>query len=299
MLYFIRKYRALLFATALLFSGFVILTGTHENRRDLGFLDKVALDLTSFFARGVAYGTGAIEGVWLRYVYLIDVRAENEALRAEIDALKLRQAELAEAGPEAERLRRLLGFRERVQFTVVPATVIGTDVSGWFRTITIDRGSVDGLERGMAVVTPDGVVGRTHAVAARSAKVLLVTDGNSSVDALVQRTRARGVVAGLVTPALEMRYVHRAEDVQVGDAVVTSGVGRVFPKGLPIGIVTSVEKTTGLFQAVQVTPAADLSKLEEVLVITAYGGVEREAPPAVAGDPRPPSRGPASAERRR
>ncbi len=299
MLYFIRKYRALLFATALLFSGLVILTGTHENRRDLGVLDKLALDITSFFARGVAYGTGGIKGVWLRYVYLIGARAENEALRAEINGLKLKQAELAEAALEVERLRRLLGFREQVGFTVVPARVIGADVSGWFRTITIDRGSADGLERGMAVVTPDGIVGRTHAVAARSAKILLVTDANSSVDALVQRTRARGIVAGRVTPALEMRYVHRTEDVQVGDAVVTSGIGGVFPKGLPIGLVVSVEKTTGMFQAVGVSPAVNLSKLEEVLVITAHEGTQREALPAAALGVERPLGTPGAAERRR
>jgi rod shape-determining protein MreC len=297
-LYFIRKYRALLFATALLFSGFVILAGTHENRRDLGVLDKLALDLTGFFARGVAYGAGAVERVWLHYVYLIGARAENEALRAEIDLLKLKHAELAEAALEAGRLRRLLGFRERVGFTVVPASVIGADVSGWFRTITIDRGSAGGLERGMVVVTPDGIVGRTHSVAGRSAKVLLITDANSSVDALVQRTRARGIVAGRVTPALEMRYIHRTEDVQVGDAVVTSGIGGIFPKGLPIGLVVSVEKTTGMFQAVGVSPAVDLSKLEEVLVITAHEGTQREALPAAALGPEPPW-GTPGAERRR
>ncbi len=299
MLYFIRKYRALLFATALLFSGLVILTSTHENRRDLGLLDKLALDLTGLVARGITYAIEGVQGVWLHYVYLVGVRAENEALRAEIDRLKLRQTELIEAGLEAERLRRVLGFRERVGLSFVPATVIAVDVSGWFRTVTIDRGSSDGIERGMAVVTADGIVGRTLAVAARSAKVLLVTDPNSSVDALVQRTRARGIVSGRVAPMLEMRYVHRTDDVQVGDAVVASGVGGVFPKGLPIGVVTSVEKTTGMFQAVTVAPAVDLSKLEEVLVVTAHDGVLRPGPEGGAAAPSPPPGGTAAAEPRR
>ncbi|HWP34073.1 MAG TPA: rod shape-determining protein MreC, partial [Thermodesulfobacteriota bacterium] len=275
-LHLLRKYRALLFATALLFSGLVILTSTHEHRRDLGLLDRVALDVAAGLARGVAYGLGAVERLWSGYVALLGVRAENAALREEIARLKLRQAELAEAAAEAERLRRLLGLRERAGFSGVVATVIAVDASGWFRTVTIDRGSADGLERGLAVVTPDGVVGRTQAVASRAAKVLLITDPNSAVDALVQRSRARGVVAGRLGPELEMRYVHRTEDVQVGDLVVTSGVGGVFPKGLPIGVVSAVRKTTGLFQSVEVTPAVDLSKLEEVLVVTGVAQPPRE-----------------------
>src|SRR5690606_29072145 len=117
-------------------------------------------------------------------------------LRAELDRMRLERAALEEAVLETDRLRRLLGFRERTGFTAVPATVIGADVSGWFRTITVDRGSADGIERGMAVVSPDGVVGRTHEVASRTTTVLLVTDSNSAVDAVLQRSRGRGVIYG-------------------------------------------------------------------------------------------------------
>ncbi len=278
MLYFIKKYRALLFATALLFSGLVILTGTHENRRDLGILDKVALDVTGFFA-GLITGLGhGVSGLWFDYVYLVGVRAENEALKADVDRMTLERAAFEEAVLETDRLRKLLGFRERTGFTAVPATVVGADVSGWFRTITIDRGSTDGIERGMAVVSPDGVVGRTHEVASYTAKVLLVTDSNSAVDAILQRTRGRGVVYGRVTPVLEMRYVHRTDEVSAGDLVLTSGVGGIFPKGLRIGVVSRVDDTaTGLFKTVDVTPAADLARIEEVLVVTAHPARDYEA----------------------
>jgi rod shape-determining protein MreC len=278
MLYFIKKYRALLFATALLFSGLVILTGTHENRRDLGLLDKIALDVTGLFAGAVRWVGDSVAGVWSNYLFLVGVRAENEALRAEIERMRLEQARLVEAEVQNDRLREALKFKERSGFKAVPATVIGADVSGWFRTITIDRGSGDGLERGMAVITPDGIVGRTQEVSHWASKVLLVTDSNSAVDALVQRTRARGVVAGRVTPVLEMRYVQRTEDVKLNDLIVSSGMGGVFPKGLPIGVVVRVEeKSTGLFRTVEVAPAVDLLKLEEVLVITAFEGKNYEA----------------------
>ncbi len=284
MLYFIKKYRALLFATALLFSGLVILTSTHENRRDLGFLDKLALDVTGFFASLLTGAGQGISGLWFDYVYLIGVRAENETLKAEVDRMRLERAALEEAVLESDRLRKALGFRERTGFTAVPASVIGADVSGWFRTITIDRGSADGIERGMAVVSPDGVVGRTHEVASRTTKVLLLTDSNSAVDSILQRTRGRGVVHGRVTPVLEMRYVHRTEEVVEGDVVLTSGVGGIFPKGLPIGVVTRVDdKATGLFKTVEVTPAADLARLEAVLVVTAHA--TRDYEPLTA--PRP------------
>jgi rod shape-determining protein MreC len=287
-LYFIKKYRALLFATALLFSGLVILTGTHENRRDLGILDKIALDVTGLFASAVTWVGDAVGGVWSNYVFLVGLRGENEALRAEIERMRLDLTRLAEVEKEIDRLRGALKFKERTGFTAIPATVIGSDVSGWFRTITIDRGSGDGVERGMAVITPDGIVGRTHEVARGASKVLLITDSNSSVDALVQRTRARGVIGGRVTPVLEMRYVQRAEDVKVEDLVISSGMGGVFPKGLPIGVVVRVEeKSNGLFRTVEVAPAVDVTKLEQVLVVTAFEGKSYEAlaaPPQATPD---------------
>jgi rod shape-determining protein MreC len=308
-LYFIRKYRALLFATALLFSGVVILTSTHENRRDLGLLDRVAFDLTALFARALGGIAGGVSGVWSNYVFLIGVRDENLALRAENDRLRLENTRLVEAEKENERLRRTIEFAERTGFKAKPAAVIGSDVSTWFRTVTIDRGSSDGIERGMAVITPDGVVGRVHEIARYASKVLLLTDSNSSVDAVIQSTRGRGIVAGRLGPVLEMRYVHWTEKVEVGDVVVSSGMGGVFPKGLPVGVVSAVDQTSkGLFKRVDVTPSVDLSRVEEVLVVTAFDSKDYEpvaapkAPAADLGDATPgqsaagshqPSAGPA------
>jgi rod shape-determining protein MreC len=194
------------------------------------------------------------------------LRRENEELRRELDRLRLEVQESRERVAEARRLERLLEFRERTGFTMIAASVIGRDASGLYQTVLIDRGRADGIDAGRAVLAPDGIVGRVIKVFPSSALVLLLTDRSSGIDAIVQRTRDQGVVQGRGGAACELRYLERSSDVQVGDYVVSSGMGDHFPKGVRLGQVSGINRGGDLFQSVEVRPTADLSRLEEVWV---------------------------------
>jgi len=177
----------------------------------------------------------------------------------------LRIAEILETD---RRLAELLKFRTNFLGDAQAAMVIARDPFPAFGTVTISKGEADGVRKGMAVVSPQGVVGRILTTSAHSARVLLITDHNSGVDALVQRTRARGIVEGSLDGRCSMKYLKREEDVTVGDRIITSGLDGVFPKGLLIGEVTHVTRgTRGLLQVAEIRPAARLETLEEVLVL--------------------------------
>jgi len=206
--------------------------------------------------------------VWHNYLNLVQVRRENVRLREEIKTLNQSLAAAGEALHENERLSRLLEMRKTVREPTVPAAVIGEDVTPWFRTLTIDQGSSRGVREGMPVLAAGGVVGQTIKVTPNSSRVLLLTDHASGIAALIQRSRARGVVKGSGESLCSLEFTMREEDVTVGDLVVTSGVGGVFEKGLPIGTVTMVKKGKyGIFQTVTIKPVVSTAHLEEVLVV--------------------------------
>jgi rod shape-determining protein MreC len=166
----------------------------------------------------------------------------------------------------------------------VAAEVVGRDASVWFQSLTIDKGERDGLKPGMPVLAPEGVVGMISGTSSHAARVMLLTDPNSGVDVLVQRTRARGIVSGQLEQEAVLKYVKRDEDVKVGDRVITSGLDGVFPKGMPVGHVTEVSrKDRGLFLYAEVTPSAAASRLEEVLVVPATKMVGDEVGPLELG----------------
>jgi len=197
-------------------------------------------------------------------------RAENQRLKKRIQELEIERNNLLEAGATNRRLQELLEFRSSLPAASVTASIIGNSASSWFQTCLLDKGTADGVRKGMAVVTPLGIIGQAIFASAHTAKVLLITDSNSGVDALVQRTRARGIVSGSLENGMIMKYVKRSEDIQEGDRLITSGSDGVFPKGLIIGWVSKVRKQNlGLFQYVEVTPAVTSSRIENVLVLSA------------------------------
>ncbi|HEU4345652.1 MAG TPA: rod shape-determining protein MreC [Candidatus Binatia bacterium] len=197
-------------------------------------------------------------------------RSENERLRKRIQDLEVERNRLLEAEATNQRLQELLDFRSQLPSGSVTATIIGNSASSWFQSCLLDKGSAAGVRKGMAVVTPLGVLGQVIAVSEHSAKVLLLTDPNSGVDVLVQRTRTRGIVSGSLDSGTILKYVKRSEDIQEGDRLITSGVDGVFPKGLLVGSVTKVQKQhLGLFQLIEVLPAVVSSRTEEVLVVNA------------------------------
>ncbi len=199
---------------------------------------------------------------------------ENEELRHDNDLLRQEVRALGETGRENLRLRQLLDLKQHTAFRTVRARVIGRDASNWWKSLLIDRGSNDGLADNMAVLNADGLIGKTISVTRGQARVLLLIDPNCKAAALLQDTREPGVVSGVeaafnFSPRLRMTYVNRDAKVTPGESVITSGLGGVFPKGILIGTTTRarMNRQTGMYQDVDITPAVDFRRLEEVIVI--------------------------------
>lgn len=240
------------------------------------------------------------EHVWSGYVWLVDLEAENAKLREEVGVLTARAIEAKELGLENERLRRLLDFkRSRRDLITVAAHVIGQDVSPYARVlrIALDVGEEDKVEEGMPVLSSEGLAGRIRVVSGAHAEVMLTVDARSSVNVRVAGKGVTGSLEGTGATdryAARLLFLHEAEPLAVGDTIVTSGHDKVFPPGLEVGYVRSLEeRQRGLYYEVQVRPAVNFSTLEEVLVVV--GTVEEDAPPAAAAAAPAPTIAPAPA----
>jgi rod shape-determining protein MreC len=212
--------------------------------------------------------TSGVKGTWRDYFYLRGVRSENRELQQQIQQLQLEQVRLREDASQARRLQLLLGFKEQFISRTVAAQVIGSSGTDLSRSVYIDKGSKDGIQPDMAVITSEGVVGKVLKVFSGSSQVLLINDPSSGVGAILQKSRLQGVVKGSPAGETMLEKVMSDEQVEAGEAVLTSGGDRIFPKGLPIGTVMKVKPGAELFLNIRLKPAADLARLEEVLVIT-------------------------------
>lgn len=234
-----------------------------------------------------------IRGGWSGYVGLIHVQRENLQLKSDIDALRIRNAELENQAAEAHRLATLLGFRDaHTESPMLAARVIAFSADTSSHSCFINRGSRDGMRRNMAVITPDGVVGKVVEVFGSTSQVLLVTDKDSGVGALFAASRTMGIVGGANDPLLIMKYVSNDETVKVGDQVVTSGQDQIFPKDLPVGFVVEAKPGTPPFKQIRLKPSARLDRLEEVLVLltrqelnTKTAAAEKDAQPTAVPAP--------------
>jgi rod shape-determining protein MreC len=216
-------------------------------------------------------GTGHFfRNTWHNYVDLHDVRRQNQKLQADLDRLRMEQAKLKEDAEQAHRLQSLLGFKERFIGKTVAAQVIGSSGSEQSRVIYIDKGSRDGLKQDMAVITPDGIVGKVTVVYFMSAQVLMINDRDSGAGVILEKSRLQGDLHGSSQGETVVKNVMSDEKVDVGEKVITSGGDRIYPKGLPVGNVTAVNSDPDkpLFLSIAVKPATNLGRLEEVLVIT-------------------------------
>jgi len=208
-----------------------------------------------------------VRGVWNGYFGLIHVRRDNAQLQAENDRLRLRNIELESQAAESARLAALVGFRDaHADVPMLAARVIAASADSSSHAIFINRGERDGIRRNMAVITPDGVVGKVFEVYRNTAQVLLLTDKESGVGALLAGTRTQGPVGGVGEPLLVMKYVSNDENVSAGQQVLTSGQDQIFPKDLPVGTVAEV-RPGAPFKQILVKPAAHLDRLEEVIVL--------------------------------
>ena len=203
------------------------------------------------------------------YVDLVGIRQENLRLKKELEKAESQRAGLMELRAENRHLTDLLELKNALGMNAVAADIIGGDATGLSRTLILSEGTTSNLKRAMAVISTAGVVGKLITVSPDASRVLLINDHNSAVDAFDQRSRARGIIAGVVDDGLVMKYVDRTEDVKAGDIVITSGMDGIFPRGLLVGEVVKVsQEGPGLFLNVQVKPAVDFRKLEQVLVLT-------------------------------
>lgn len=206
-------------------------------------------------------------GLWTTYLEWRALRADAERLRAEVAALRLSQMRQDELEAENGRLRALLDLRDRLAVPTIAAEVVAREWNGFTRGLTINRGRASRLERLAPVIVIRGVVGRVVEIRQSSAVIQLVTDPASRIGGVVNRTRAQGLVEGVAGGRLRLKLAAREEGVTPGDLVSTSGVGGLFPKGIPLGRVTRVRAPTGLFRIVDLEPAVDPATVEEVLVL--------------------------------
>jgi rod shape-determining protein MreC len=224
---------------------------------------------------------------WGNYVDLRGVRRENESLRSRVAELEIRLQEQRTVAQQAERLQALLALKPAVTTPTLAAEVIAGYTEAGIATVTIDKGSRDGVLENMAVMAPTGIVGRVIGpVAAHAARVQLIVDESAAAGAVTERTRAGGMVVGQKgDPPLRMELVSNLSDVQPGDLVVTSGADGIYPKGFNIGRVEHSERGPQLYRTITVRPMADFRALDEVLVVL------REPRPAIAEQAPPPSGG--------
>ena len=213
--------------------------------------------------------TQGIDSIWSRYIALLHVHDENLNLRRETAMLQEEASRLRERAAASDRLRELLNLKEELPYTTIAARVIARDPTNWYRSIVINKGQDNGIGVEMGVMTPSGAVGRVVKVQRQLAIVLLIIDRNNAITGLVQRTRDEGIVEGTEKGWAWIKYLPLLSNVKVGDIVVTSGMAGGFPRGLPIGRITRIERREAeLFLSAEIQPDTDFGRLEEVLVIT-------------------------------
>ncbi len=264
-----RYRRPVILTTALVLSFLLMTLQVRHESGVVTFTRQALLFVVSPFIKVTSATIRGVTGTWRDYVDLRALREENKRLQLETTTLKRRLEQLQDQALETQRLERLLAMRQASRAEFLTARVVGKDATNWFKTILLDRGSLEGIRRNQSVLAPDGLVGRVVEVTPSSARVQLLTDPVSAVGGLIQRTRVTGIVSGNLGAGARVRYLPLMADVAVGDEVLTSGMGGVFPKGILIGRITSVERKSGaLFQEATLQSAVDLSRLEEVLILT-------------------------------
>jgi len=262
-----RQVRAFLLFGCLL-TAILILIISMAGRKEFTAPHKLGLEVIGPFQTVISKVSNYAGGFWEKYTSLFSVREENAQLRQELLQYKTANIEYREAVATNVRLQKLLELKESLPPPTLTAEIVGKDPSLWFRTLTINRGSSDGVQKGMPVVTVEGVVGQVLTSSPNYSKVLLATDPNSALDVITQKTRVQGIVKGLGREAFGLYYVLKSAEVEKDDYVLTSGLGGVFPKGLMVGTVSEITKSRrGMFQNIEIEPAVDFSQLEYLIII--------------------------------
>ena len=264
--------------------GHVILISTQvTTRRGVPMLEAAVFGVFSEVQRVANNVTSGVRTSWQNYFALQQVRAENEQLKQQLADLRVRIQQERALAEQSQSLQKLLELKTSAVLSTTGGNVIAGGASPEFRTITIDKGTRDGLRADMAVIAPAGVVGRIIQPSGRASKVQLLIDRNAAAGALIERTRAQGVVIGTGADELRMDYVPGSADVKAGDMVVTSGIDGIYPKGFVIGQIQSIRRGAGEYSAILIKPAVDFTSLEAVLIVTTPSAASETTGTAGAG----------------
>jgi len=267
---FLGRYKNLIVLAVVLFAQIIGLAVQVRRPAQVGETRLIrlwAISAVTPVEKAVLQSQKWVQNVWTNYVYFRGIRRENRELRAQIERMKVEDARLSEDARMARRVQALLEFKEQYVEKTVAAQVIGTSGSEQSRVLYLDKGSKDGVKTDMAVITPNGIVGKIVQVFPSSSQVLPINDQFSGVGAVLKDTRLQGIVKGSQNGTTSLQYIMSDEKVEPGEEVLTSGGDRVFPKGLPVGKVVSVEPGKDLFLNIRVAPTARLDQVEEVLVV--------------------------------
>ena len=246
----------------------ILISAQVTSKRGVPLLEEAIFGAVAEVQRVATGGIGEARGFWHNYVNLRQIGQENDALKQRLSQLEVAlQRERALAG-QTRMLQELLDLKKATPLSTTPAAIIASGASPDFRTMTLDKGSSQGLAADMPVIAPAGIVGRVILPTPRAAKVQLIIDRNAAAAGLVERTRAQGVVIGTGSDRMRFEYVPGTADLKEGDRVVTSGLDGIYPKGFVIGQIESIERSAGEFSNVLIRPAVNLSSLETVLVVT-------------------------------
>ena len=265
--------RSRLLLVGLVLAHLVAISHQVDGGGGVSLLQRGLLGALSPLQRGVGAVVGGVGEAWRGWAFHRETYEENRRLEGRVRQLETELQARSFQAQEAQRLRELLGLRQAVPMDTIAAQVVGRDGVPWFRTLTLDRGEADGITLNAPVMSPTGVVGRVFAVGPHAARVQVLLDRDGAAGVLVERSRVPGVVSGQVSSQaagaedLVLKYVPERSDVVVGDVVVTSGIDRIYPKGLVVGRVRFVGKGSGLFRDIRVEPSARFDRLEEVLVV--------------------------------
>ena len=269
----IRQRTGWLFA-AVVVSHIILISAQVTTKRGVPVLQEMTFGVFAEMQRATTSAVGSAQDAWQNYFALQQIREENERLHGEVTQLQIALEQERTVAQQTRALQQLLDLKSSTPFETAAATVIGSGADPEFRTITIDKGTQDGLRADMAVVSPAGVVGRILMTTARASKVQLLIDRDAAAGVLVERSRVSGVVIGVgsaeelayTAGLVDLAYVPGSADVKQGDRVVTSGIDGIYPKGLPVGEIQSAQRVGGEWR-IKLTPAVDFASLETVLVV--------------------------------
>jgi rod shape-determining protein MreC len=268
---FLGRYRNLTILVGVLFLqalGLAVQVKRSNDAENTRLIRIWVVDSVTPFERILVWAQKSSGNLWHNYVFLRGVRAENRELKRQIEEMRLEGVRLSEDAEQDHRLQKLLAFKQQLPSKTVAAQVIGSSGSDLSQSINIDKGSDEGLKPDMAVITATGIVGKVLHVYPSTAQVLMINDQTSGVGAMFEKTRLQGVLRGTPGGSIILERVMSDEKVSPGDTLLSSGGDQIFPKGMPVGTVEKVSPGHEMFLNIQVKPAADLSRLEEVLVVT-------------------------------